>query len=563
MSRALMPDDNAKELSKRGERLFEKKKNLDAFNQEVALQFYPERADFMNERVWGAEYATHLFDSAPVNNRRDLCNMFSSMLRPRGQPWFRATIGDEEFMKQQPVADLCDRITKTQRRLMYKPQAQFSRGTKETDHDYGTFGNGVLSVEVNRARDGMLYRCWHLRDCAWVEDGEGNVNALWRKFKMSARNIAAEFGENGLHKDIVKALQKDPDKEFTVCHVLMPAAEYGYAGKKPRGRMAFASVYYDHDHQQLLRESGSHEFRYVVPRWQTISGCPYAISPAALCSLPDARGLQVMARVLQEAGELSVDPPLKATEGAVKGDVNWYGSGITWVDREYDERLGPAIEPFVLGKNPHLGIELLLRAQVSLKDSWYLNGLRMQPQEGRTAYEASQLVEEFVRANIPVFEPIETTYNAPLLELTASILMRLGAFGNPLEFPREALRGGEIEFAFSNPLQDAIERNKANQANVVLGVAAGVAKINPQVAGQQIDWGEMERDVTRGSGAPATWLRDPDQVKQEQQQRQQVGDVVQGLSAAEQAANVVNTGTDAAAKLQGMGAFGGPVAEAA
>lgn len=559
-----MPDDNAKELHKRGSSLFEKKKPIDSLNQEVAYNFYPERADFTTEMQWGEEFATHLFDSSPVLARRDLCNMFASMLRPRGQPWFKATVGEEELMDEQPVQALCDGVTKIMRRQIYRHGSQFGDATKQTDHDYGTFGNGVLWIGVNRNRNGLLFRNYHLRDCVWVEGPDGDIDkggGLWRKFKMSARNIKAEYPKADLHQSIKDALDKDPDREFELCHVLLPADEY-YSGKRPRGlgKMEWASVYYDHEHCSILKEDGSPEFRYVVPRWQRISGSPYAISPAALTGLPDGRGLQKMARILIEAGEKSVDPPMLATAGAVVGGINLFSGGVTWKEKNYDEKLGAALEPIELGKQVALGVEMLVRAQMSLKDCWYLTKLNIPPQSGRTAYEASEIVKEFVRANIPLFEPVETSYSAPMLDLIAQTLMRLGAFRH-LSWPREVLEygqgGGEFEWGFSNPLQDAIEQNKSNQLSILLGAVAGAKEIDPNVLHVN-DWPYIIRDVTSGIGAPAKWSIDPEVEQAKQRAQQQAGNVIAGLNAAGQVADVMKTGTEAAANLQGIAGAAAP-----
>ena len=92
-----MADSNATELCKREERLFSAKANLDALNQELAYNFYPERADFTTQRALGTEFAIDLFDSAPVLARRDLGNARASMLRPRGSEWFIPQTSDDNL----------------------------------------------------------------------------------------------------------------------------------------------------------------------------------------------------------------------------------------------------------------------------------------------------------------------------------------------------------------------------------------------------------------------------------------------------------------------------------
>lgn len=541
-------DNNAKELVKRSGRLFGRKQALDSLCQEIALQFYPERADFTEDRTLGDEFASHLFDGSPVMARRDLGNAFSSMLRPRGQPWFKARIGDDDLMEDQNVASFMDKIVTHRMRLaMYRAKSQFIRATKEADHDFAAFGNAILSVEPNRALDGLLYRCWHFRDCAWAEDAEGAVDTLFRTVpKMSARQIRQAFPKAKLHRDIERALDKDPDKEFKIQHVMMPAADYEFSGPKPAGKQAYASVYIDCDHQELLSEAGAYEFRYVVPRWQTLAGSPYAASPAAMVSLGDARMIQVMARVIMEAGEKSVDPPMKATEEAVRGGINLYAGGITWVDKGYDERLGLALEPIPLGKNVSLGVDMLDRTRMIIQEAWYLNKLTL-PSQAKTAYETQQLVQEFIRAAIPLFEPMETNYNAPLLDMTASIMVRMGAFGNPEDMP-ETLRGADIEFEFSNPLQDAIEKNKYNQALMAVEATVALAQLD-QKAINNLDVQRIHRDAVSGIGAPADWLKSEDDVEASNEQAGEMEQMQQVLAGAESATGSMDKAAAANLKL--------------
>jgi hypothetical protein len=554
-----MADDNAKELQKREERLFSKKRNLDMLNQELAWNFYPERADFTIERPLGSEFAIDLFDSAPVLNRRDLGNARASMLRPRGQEWFKIGIANKAVAERPAVARHLDFMNNRIRTLIYNARCGFVRAQKEADHDLVTFGNAVQTVESTMRRDGkrrLLCRNWHLRDCAWLDDEDGlTQDFVARRFRASARHIKAQFKDAKLDDAIVSALQDDPDKEFQLCHVMMLADEYEYY-TKPATSAPYASIYYDSDHKCLLRERPSQRFRYVVQRWQTIAGCQYALSPAAITSLSDARGLQTLARVFTEAGEKALDPPLKATKNAIKSEINTGAGMVTWVDQEYDERLGPAIEPLLPHDiNPQAGVELLARTTQQLKDSWYLTKLTL-PQHAKTAYETSQLVEEFIRANIPLFEPWEADTELVLEEITNVLIDNLD-LGRMADWPRE-FSGEDLQYTFSNPLQEAIERNRVNQATTIFGLIAAASKVVPEGPGaRRIDVDQMTEDAARGTGAPAEWLKSEEQVAMEDEARQQAainqkqqGDILTAINGAGQAADVINSGLDAASKLQ-------------
>lgn len=552
-----MADDNAKELVKRGEKLFSARLGIESLWQTLAANFYPERADFTTERSWNEEFAADLFDSSPILARRDLGNSFGAMLRPRGQQWFKGALEDDDRAEAPGVSEFMDMVTRTMWKALYAREAQFVRATKEGDHDFATFGQAVLSAEADGNRAGLRFRCHHLRDCAWAENADGAVDTMFRTFHWTARQMRQRWGEKRLSDKVKKALEKDQDKSFKLQHVMLPAVDYEYAGSKRQLKGAdYVSVYIEVDGKHIISEAPSYEFRYVVPRWQTVSGSPYAVSPAAMISLPDARMMQSMARVMLEAGEKSVDPPLLAKNDAIPGEINLYASGTTWVDADYDYRLGKPVIPLELGKNIRLGVELLNRTQAMIKEAWYLNKLNLPQQGARTAFETARLVEEFIRAAIPLFEPMETTYNAALLDEAFAILARNGAFGNPDDWPDALFDDNgrsiaDIGFTFSNPLQDAIEKNKAMQFQGALGLLGAAAKFDPTVR-HDFNVREGFRDAVKGSGAAAKWLpgkEDADEAAEAERQSMQDAQAANEIGTAGAVAEQVGKGGAALAQM--------------
>ena len=87
------------ELITIGDGLFTKRLPIMSLWQTMADQFYPERADFTYTRSIGMEFASHLMTGRPALARRDLANSLSSMLRPRGQPWFHPRTQNEAVNK--------------------------------------------------------------------------------------------------------------------------------------------------------------------------------------------------------------------------------------------------------------------------------------------------------------------------------------------------------------------------------------------------------------------------------------------------------------------------------
>jgi hypothetical protein len=185
-----------------------------------------------------------------------------------------------------------------------------------------------------------------------------------------------------------------------------------------------------------------------------------------------------------------------------------------------------------------------------VREAFYLNTLSLPPTGGpdMTAYEVSQRVQEYIRNALPLFEPIETEYNGELCEITFETLLREGALGSIREIP-ESLQGAEMEFEFESPLADLIEREKGQKFLEAKAMIAEATAVD-ESASQIIDFGAALRDVLAGIGAPAAWLRSPEQVREAQEMNEQAGQAQQLLAAMQGGANVAATLGDAAQSFQ-------------
>lgn len=524
------------------DQLFGKRGSLMSLWQEIAELCYPERADFTTCRSLGEELARNLMTGFPVLARRELGNSFGGMLRPNNKPWFHITTANPEKLDTEGKRYL-QFVADFMRRAMYDRRAHLTRATKEADHDFATFGQCVISAELRRERDGLLFRCWHLRDVAWCENDEGEVDTVHRRWKPTASMLDRLFGAR-IHEKVREALQKDPYAEFDVRHVVMPVADYRRLGGALSLRTPLVSLYIDVANRHVMEEVGLYEMPYIIPRWQTVSGSQYASSPATVVALADARLIQDETRVLLEAGEKAVNPPMLGVQEAIRSDVAIYAGGITWVDSEYDERLGEVLRPMTLDKSGlGFGMEMVRDTRQQISDAFMISKMNLPPAYGTemTAYEVAQRVQEYIRNTLPLFEPMEMEYNGRLCETVFSILMRnvpeLRASIPP------SLQGVDVQFVFESPLRDAQEKVKVGQFMEAQAVLAAAAQID-NTAPLMVDTRKATREVLEAV-APAQWLRgeiETDELvratveaQQQQQMAEQMQQVVKTMADARQA----------------------------
>lgn len=544
-------DERTKELLRHGQHLFDKRMSLLSLWQEIADHFYVERADFTVCRSLGMEFADHLSTSFPLLIRRDLANTFSSMLRPTGRPWFAMRTNQREAEGVMESRWL-EWASGTMRRAMYDRDAQFIRATKEGDNDFATFGQCALSVELDRRTMTLLYRCWHLRDVAWAEGYNGAIDTVHRKWKPTLREVVGTFRgkpKATIHRRITERVEKEPFAQVEFRHIVMPARDW-YGSDKVR--QPWVSIYLDVENEHVVEETPIWSRFYIIPRWLTVSGFAYAHSPATVIALPEARTLQAISLTLLEAGEKAANPPLVATQNAIRSDVSLFAGGITWVSEEYDERLGEVLRPLTQNyQGLPLGIEMADRAKDMLAQAFYLNKISLPPMQGEmTATEVMQRVQQYVREALPLFEPLETEYNGAICEETFDILLRNGAFGRPDDIP-ETLRGADIQFQFENPLQQTEDGLKGQQFAEAKQMLALAIDLDPGAA-NLLRARDALRDAWKGRGIPSTWVASDEEMAEKEQAAQEQAELQQAMATMGQGAQVAEQLGKAGQALVGM-----------
>lgn len=555
-----MSDDNACELIRRGDKKFSGRSNLENFWQEVALNFVPWQACFTTELQWGEDFAAHLMESTPVLLARDLTGQIGSMLRPVGKQWLNVRTPFEKLNNDRRIREVLDWRSAQMMRIMFDRVTGLTRAAKITDEFFSVFGNAVLHCDLSKMQDSLRYGAHHLKDCVWALGDDGVPNKLQRKERISIRNLRARFGEKVMTPHLKDMAEKDDDQEVTIRHDVIPADEYDFY-KKGLKRQAgqFASVWTcEEKGGTILRETTQATFRYIIPRWTHQRNSPYALSLASVIGLPDARLIQAQARAMQEAAEKSINPPLVGYGDTIRGDVRLDAGGLTWIDRQVLTQQGRGDPLYALetGKNFRLGVDVMMRTEQMLTKAFYLDVLRLPDTRATKSIPEVQFrIDEYVRAALPLFAPIESEYNGALCHETYQMIKLAGGFQNGPDLPPEIDDAMEMVFQWDNPLQEMLERQKAQrvselgqlgQATAALEQAAGASQ-----ALQQVDAAKMFRDSAIAIGT-ASWLKDEQDAAAGQQAQAQQSGVQNLLANSKNISSLIDSGVNAAQAVGGI-----------
>lgn len=541
-------DSRAKRLIEIGDGLFSKQKLWDTLRQEICELYYPMRSDYTQALTPGDDFQTGIMDSFTVQSRETLGNMPHAMLR-QGD-WFNVSTGDDEKDEVPSNMEWFDKSKEVMRNFIYAPRSNFVAATVEADHDWVSVGNPILSVEENTARDGLLYRAWHPRDNAWMMDGDGQIDHNQRQLTMTARNICRRW-KTGVHSDIVKACDKEPNRPFKLRHILMPLDDiYGddKAKRRKYSKMPFISMYVDCEHEDILGEGGMPVFNYIIPRWRTLSHIPIGFSPATINSLPDGRMLQKLALIMLEQGEKAVDPPTVAKGEMFRDAVNLYAGGMTYVDLEADEKLQDNM--MVMESRSQLGFGLDMRQDTRqlIAEAFLLNKLMLPSVHEMTAFETQARLDEFRRAALPFFGPIESEYHLKILDVTFEMLLANKAIPAP---PRELL-DTDLTFKFEGPLNTLEGRQVIAAFQESVQIIAAGAQADPSVP-KDFDIKQATKDAVRGTGAKPDWFVSDEAAAQIAEQDAQVAQLEKAAALANAGAVTAQNVGEGAQALQAAG----------
>jgi hypothetical protein len=537
-------DSRAKEVVRIGNVLFERKRTVDSLRQEIALNFYPERASFTSKRDDGEEFADHLFSSYPVLARRELGNMLDEFLFP--EKFFSIHVDDEGLDEADEERAYLERLTEIQYRAMTDPGASLITARHQSNHDIAAFGDAVIKFGLNLAGDGLMFRNYHLRDNAWAENAEGKVDCNHRNWNPTARQLKHHFRDK-VSSEVTKAMEKDPEKEFLCRHVILPARQYEYKSKAGK-KFSFVSLYVETESETVLEEVGLNYFCYVIPRWQTVSGSVFGTSMATGVLLPDGRTLQVVMRTLREAGESYVNPPMIAIADAIRGDLALYPGGVTTADMEYDERLGEVLRPVSKDRGGFpIGMEIATALKEDIRAGFMLDKIQL-PEIGKamTATEVRRRVQEHIRASAPLAKPLQKEYNHPLCDGVFQVLTDGGAF--PIQDMPASLSGKDLKFKFRSPLDDLAEQN---EGEIYLDIRdrflLPAAQFDPSLL-EIADLHTSTRDAMRAAGWKQKWFKPKEAVGEarvRQDEEAQAQKLAQDLATAGQVAEQGGKGIEA------------------
>lgn len=455
-----------------------------------------------------------------------------SMLTPANSQWHRLRPLNQDLMKNRDIALWFDQVND----LMFRHRYSAHSGYHAQQHDgyvsIGAFGTSCLFIdEFNDPTrpnvKGLRYRNVHLGELFFATNFQGQVDKVYRRFKMTLRQIAQKWGEDKLPMNYNSILKNDPEREVFVIHVVKPNPDFQPGRVDAKGKR-FVSYYLLKDTQTLLHRGAYRCFPYATARYITAPGEIYGRSPA-MNVLPAIQTLNEEKKILIKQGHRVVDPVLLAADdGALDafslkpGAVN-YG-GVNSQGQKLVHTLDTG--------NVAIGKELLDDERQAINDAFLVTLFQILVETPQmTATEVLERAREKGALLSPTMGRFQSESIGPMIEREFDLLMWQGLLPPP---PRELVEAGaEYQVEYDAPLNRAM---RAESASGIMRTFQWAAEMAAQTQDQSImDWFDTDQiipELADVNGAPFRWLRSPDDVmarRQSREQQNQAAQVTQAL----------------------------------
>lgn len=486
----------------------------------------------------GIRKDSRVFNSVGSQALRDLASFLHATITNPAMQWSKLRFRDDNLNEIGPAVEwLQNAIKKVHNHL---DESNFNAEVGEAYQSLGGFGTAaIFHEELENGDGGIKYNfcCWHLGEIAIAENAIGVVDTIYRKFRMTLKQLYEKFGDE-IGDDLKSKMEHTPLEEYHLIHAIYPRdpkeVEFNEIGLAAPLHRPFASCYVLCKGNKILKEDGYYEFPAYVPRWSTMPAEVYGYGPGHT-AISDVRSLNKIWEQGLKALAKSVNPPMIATKNNIYSGAFVPGGLVTARDPQQ-------VKEFVTQSRMDMLQFSIEQLSSSIKSAFFIDKLLLPPRTETgemTAYEVAQRLEQLQQILGPVVSRFNDELLTPLIMRSLKILLRAGEIE---PFPKEVLEmlpegaGGnrsiDFDIAFVNALARSQQLSELRNVQAFVQELAGLAQIRPEVL-DNINADEVVFYMAKIRNIPESMIKSMEKVQGERQARKQQMEQQQALMQAE------------------------------
>lgn len=351
-------------------------------------------------------------------------------------------------------------------------------------------------------------------------DAKGRVDTFYREFRLTPRQMVAEFGDK-VSANVKAAADNGDDKERIICHLIEPNPSRK-SGKGDKSSKRFRSTYWEKTEEGILRQGGYSRFPVLCPRWRATTHSPYGVG------IGDQAIRKVKELDLLEADKLrlvqQIARPTMAMPVSTQGLGNRFlPSATVYVP---DNLVGTLARPVY---EPNHGAvaeieKLIAREERAIGELFFEDIFLMisQSDGNMTAYEVGQRKEEKMqmlgpvadRNNEELFDPLMDILFELMLDQSMPVWLGYSDEEPLIPVPPNEIAEIELSIEYVSVLSQAQKAQSVGSIERSLQFAGMMAQAGFAQAMDNIDPDGAISAYNEAIGAPAQMLNNSDRVEQ-------------------------------------------------
>jgi hypothetical protein len=501
--------------------------------EDVTDYVIPRKGGFVSPITQAEKVHDKIYDTtAPRANQKAAAGLFSRASNPATQ-WFFMTLDDIGILEDDQEAR--KHLDIIQRRMAGMINRQLANPLFQIYRVLIPLGTACLFVEEDPLE---IFRgtVFPLKDIFIKTDHMGDLDTVYRRFRLTARQATQKWDIANLSDSIRAAAVSDPEKGFGFLHVVEPRAD-AVRDMIDNVNMPFASVYIELGGNKILEEGGYHEMPYMVPRLDVIDGEDYGRG-VGMEVWPSIKTVNSMVALIMDAANMAIRPPMDVP-------VDSYITPFRLTPAAINQNQEPGMKASPIttfAGDIGITFNILEEQRAAIRDAFFNDQLQLLNQPNMTATEVLERVNQNMFLLGPWLVRLEKELFKPMIDRVFGIMQRRKLFP-PVP---ESLANQELKIVYDSPLARA-QRNKDVEAidDMVIYLERAM-QIKPGVV-DNFDFDAMSRQRAEIKGLNHVNFIDEDEV--------QMGREMEARAAAEAAqaeqAQELLAGAEAIAQLPG------------
>lgn len=310
-------EDRLKKAKRRFDEVVRIRQDYEPLWKDVTDLLAIRRSDIDQTDQPGKKKGMEIFDGTPKAACQMQADGYYGYLCSPTMEWFRLKMGRKEL---NAIPEVKQYLQEAGEQMYYAlNRSNFYEQAPLFFFDGCSIGTATMYAEEVLGTERIAFMTRAPGEVYISHDRFGQVDVLFRKYKLSARNLANEFGLDKLTEKSQNLAKNLPETLVECVHGTFPNDDR-QLGKVDAKNKKVASVYFESTGAlNFLRESGYEMFPFFVWRYRVDSGETYGRSPAT-DAIVEIFTLNQVSKTALKAGQLALEPAYNVPQ-EMKGQV--------------------------------------------------------------------------------------------------------------------------------------------------------------------------------------------------------------------------------------------------